>query len=113
LGGERGSDSQHPGILEGALAKLGGLLLELLEDTLVDTTALVDQVARNRRLAAVDVADHHDVYRQFAPACKPHPQPCNPIISSPLDTSSRLHRTHSSPFITKDAVHSRCLKDTL
>ena len=35
---------QHPGVLEGTLAKLGGFLLELLDGTLVDTTALVDQV---------------------------------------------------------------------
>ena len=35
----------HPHtILEGALTELSGLLLELLDGTLVDTTALVDQV---------------------------------------------------------------------
>mmetsp|Transcript_1725 Transcript_1725/g.4763 ORF Transcript_1725/g.4763 Transcript_1725/m.4763 type:complete len:459 (+) Transcript_1725:159-1535(+) len=52
---------QHPGVLEGALAHLGGLLLELLDRALVDAAALVDQVARGRRLARVDMADHHDV----------------------------------------------------
>ena len=41
---------QHPGVLEGALAQLGGLLLELLDDTLVNTAALVDQVAGGGRL---------------------------------------------------------------
>ena len=35
-------------------------LLELLDRTLVDTTALVDKVAGGRRLARVDVADNDD-----------------------------------------------------
>lgn len=71
---------KHPGVLEGALAHIGGFLgsslavcsntegtrmgvylLELLNSTLVDTTALVDQVASRGRLARVDVADDHDV----------------------------------------------------
>ena len=38
-----------------------GLLLELLDGPLVDTTALVDQVAGGGRLAGVDVANDHDV----------------------------------------------------
>ena len=33
---------QHPGVLEGALAHLGGLLLELLDRALVNATAFVD-----------------------------------------------------------------------
>ena len=44
-------------ILERALAELSSLLLELLDGTLVDTTALVDKVTSGRRLARVDVAD--------------------------------------------------------
>lgn len=36
-------------------------LLELLDGTLVDTAALVDQVTSGGRLARVDVADDHDV----------------------------------------------------
>ena len=47
-----------PTILEGALAQLGGLLLELLDGTLVDTTALVDQVTSGGRLAGIDVTDN-------------------------------------------------------
>merc|ERR1712012_662745 len=35
---------KNPGILEGSLARLGRLLLELLNGSLVDTSALVDQV---------------------------------------------------------------------
>jgi hypothetical protein len=35
---------KNPGVLEGTLAELSGLLLELLDGTRVDTTALVDQV---------------------------------------------------------------------
>ena len=44
-----------------------GLLLELLNDTLVDTTAFVDEMARGRRLARVDVTDDDnvDVYLFF------------------------------------------------
>jgi len=52
---------EHPCVLEGALAQLGGFLLELLDRTLVDATALVDQVSGGRRLAGVDVADDDDV----------------------------------------------------
>lgn len=37
------------------------LLLELLDGTLVDTTALVDQVTSGGRLAGIDVADNDDV----------------------------------------------------
>jgi len=52
---------EHPGVLEGTLAEFSGFLLELLDGTLVDTTALVDQVTSSGRLARVDVADDHDV----------------------------------------------------
>ena len=48
---------QDPGVFERALAELGSLLLELLDGTLVDTTALVDQVAGGCGLAGVDVTD--------------------------------------------------------
>ena len=52
---------QHPGILEGTLARLLGLLLELLDGPLVNATALVDQMTSGGRLARVDVADDDDV----------------------------------------------------
>jgi len=52
---------QHPGVLEGALTHFLGFLLELLNGTLVDTTALVDQVTSGRGLARVDVANNDDV----------------------------------------------------
>ena len=45
-------------VLERALAELGSLLLELLDGTLVDTTALVDKVTSGRRLPGIDVADN-------------------------------------------------------
>ena len=48
---------KDPRVLERALAKLRRLLLKLLNRTLVNATALVDQVARRRGLARVDVAD--------------------------------------------------------
>jgi len=52
---------QHPGVLERALARLLGLLLELLDGPLVNTSALVDQVTSGGGLAGVDVANDDDV----------------------------------------------------
>jgi len=52
---------QNPGVLEGALAHLLGFLLELFDDTLVDSTAFVDEMAGRGRLARVDVTDNDDV----------------------------------------------------
>ena len=43
----------NPSILEGALAELGGFLLELLDGTLVDSTALVDEVTGGGGLAGL------------------------------------------------------------
>ena len=45
-------------ILEGTLAELSSLLLELFDGTLVDTTALVDQVTSGGGLAGIDVTDN-------------------------------------------------------
>ena len=42
-------------------AYLGGFLLELLDGSLVNASALVDQVAGGGRLAGVDMANDHDV----------------------------------------------------
>jgi len=52
---------EHPCVLEGAFAQLGGFLLELLDGTLVDTSALVDQMTGGGGLAGVDMADNDDV----------------------------------------------------
>ena len=52
---------QHPGILEGSLARLGRLLLELLNGSLVNTSALVDQVTSGGGLARVDVSNDNNV----------------------------------------------------
>jgi len=52
---------KNPSILEGTLAEFGGFLLELLDSTLVNTTALVDQVTGGGRLSGVDVSDDNDV----------------------------------------------------
>merc|ERR1719184_70572 len=52
---------QHPGIFEGALAHLGGFLLELLNGSLVNASALVDQVTSGGGFARVDMANDHDV----------------------------------------------------
>merc|ERR1719510_1074635 len=52
---------EHPGVLEGALAGLLGLLLELLDGPLVDASALVDQMTSGGGLAGVDVSDDNDV----------------------------------------------------
>merc|ERR1719427_491821 len=52
---------QHPGVLERAFARLLGLLLELLDGPLVDTSALVDQMTSGGGLAGVDVSDDNNV----------------------------------------------------
>ena len=52
---------KNPGVLERSLAGLRGLLLELLDGPLVNTSALVDQVTSGGRLARVDVADDDNV----------------------------------------------------
>merc|ERR1712088_1176944 len=52
---------EDPGVLEGAFAHLGGLFLELLDGSLVDTTAFVDEVTGGGGLTGVDVADDDDV----------------------------------------------------
>ena len=58
-------DKIHPHtILEGTLAELSGLLLELLDGTLVDTTALVDQVPSGGGLAGIDVTDDYQIVDQ-------------------------------------------------
>ena len=50
---------KNPGILERTLAELSSLLFELLDGTLVDTTALVDKVSSGGGLAGIDVADNY------------------------------------------------------
>jgi len=52
---------QDPGVLEGTLSEFGSLLLELLNGTLVNTTALVDKMTGSRRLSGIDMADDDDV----------------------------------------------------
>lgn len=43
------------------LSELSSLLLELLDGTLVDSSALVDQVTGGGRLAGIDVTDDDNV----------------------------------------------------
>jgi len=52
---------QNPGVLEGTFTHFLGFLLEFFDGTLVNTTALVDQVTGSGRLAGVDVTDNDDV----------------------------------------------------
>jgi hypothetical protein len=47
---------EDPGVLEGALAELSSFLLELLDGSLIDTTAFVDEMAGRGGLARVDVS---------------------------------------------------------
>ena len=56
---------QNPGVLERAFAHFGGFFLELLDGSLVNTTAFVDQVTSGGRLARVDVADDDNVDMTF------------------------------------------------
>ena len=52
---------QHPGVLEGTLTHFLGFLLELLDRTLVDTTAFVNQMAGSGRLTRIDVSNYDNV----------------------------------------------------
>jgi len=52
---------KDPGVFERSLTHLGGFLLELLDGTLVDTTALVDQVTGGGRFTGIDVSDDDEV----------------------------------------------------
>jgi hypothetical protein len=52
---------KNPSVLEGTLTEFGGFLLELLDGTFVNTTALVDQVTGSGGLARIDVTDDDDV----------------------------------------------------
>jgi len=52
---------QNPGVLEGTFAHLLSFLLELLDDTLVNTAAFVDKMASGGRFAGVDMANDDDV----------------------------------------------------
>merc|ERR1719328_44735 len=52
---------KNPSILEGSLSRLRRLLLELLNGSLVDSSALVDQVTGGGGLARVDVTDDDNV----------------------------------------------------
>ena len=50
-------NDEEPTIFEGALAELSGFLLEFFDGTLVNTTALIDQVPSCGGLSGVDVSD--------------------------------------------------------
>lgn len=52
---------EYPGVLERTFAHFGGLLLELFDGSLVDTTAFVDQVTGGGRFTGIDVADDDNV----------------------------------------------------
>ena len=47
-------------VLEGTLSELSGFLLELFDGTLVDATALVDQVTSGGRFSGVDVTNNYE-----------------------------------------------------
>jgi hypothetical protein len=52
---------QNPSVLEGTLTELGSLLLELLDGSLVNTTALENQVTSGGGFTGVDVTNDDDV----------------------------------------------------
>jgi len=52
---------QNPGVLEGGLTHLLGLFLELSDSTIINTTALVDQVTSGGGLAGVDVTNDDEI----------------------------------------------------
>jgi hypothetical protein len=52
---------KNPSVLEGTLTEFGGFLLKLFNGTLIDTTALVNQVSSGGGLSRIDVTDDDDV----------------------------------------------------
>jgi len=52
---------QNPGVFEGTFTHFLGFLLELFDSSLIDTTALVDQVTGSGRFTGIDVTDNDDV----------------------------------------------------
>jgi len=52
---------QNPGILERSFTHFGGFCFELFNGTLVNTTALEDQVTGGGGLTGIDVTDHNKV----------------------------------------------------
>ena len=56
---------QNPCVLEGGLTHLLSFLLELVDGSLIDTTALVDQVTGGGGFAGIDVADNDEVKSIF------------------------------------------------
>ena len=51
----------YPCVLEGPLVHLSCLLLKLLDDTLVNTSQLVNQVTSGGGLAGVDMSNNNNV----------------------------------------------------
>ena len=51
----------HPGIFEGSFVHLGSFFFKFLDDTLVNSSELVDQMTCGCRLARVDMANNNDV----------------------------------------------------
>lgn len=52
---------QNPSVLERTLTSFSGFLFELFDDSLIDTTALVDQVTGSGRFTRIDVTDNDQV----------------------------------------------------
>lgn len=52
---------QNPSVLERTLTLFSGFLFELFDDSLIDTTALVDQVTGSGRFTRIDVTDNDQV----------------------------------------------------
>ena len=56
---------KDPGVLEGTFTHFLGFLFELFDGSLVDTTALVDQVTSGGGFTRIDVADNDNVNMSF------------------------------------------------
>lgn len=52
---------EYPGVLEGTLSHFGGFLLELVDGSLIDTTAFVDQMTGGGRFTGIDVTDNDNI----------------------------------------------------
>lgn len=56
---------EDPGLFEGAFAHLSRFLFELLNGSLVDSAALLDQMSGSSGFSRVDVTDNYQIYMKL------------------------------------------------
>ena len=100
----------YPCILEGPLVHLSSLLLELLDDTLVNASQLVDQVTSCGGLARVDMSNNHDV--QMSLFLTHTGYRLQTACSTPARLRNCRHKTHSRTAIPAGELRTQALNNT-